>query len=326
MKGPIAAVVLAAGQSRRMRSSLSKVIHPILGRPLIVWLLNHLSDAGIPMENTVLVCGENLAEVKRAVSGRPVRFAVQSPPLGTAHALLSAAEHVADFSGDLLVTVGDNPWVTSEEIQLLMKQHASDAGPCTFLSARFPHKPPAYGRVIRAPGGDVEAVVEEMDATPEQLKLREVNSSIYLFHNPTVWPLLSRISNNNRKHEYYLTDIIAILRERRLRVQAVCAADYRVAQGINNRWELQAAEREFNFRGLRRLAVEEGVTIMDPATTTVECDVEIGADTVLFPCTYIGAGTRIGRDCRVGPFACLRNAVIPDGGVVAPGCGDASTD
>lgn len=322
MKGPIAAVVLAAGQSRRMRSRRSKVIHPLLGRPLIAWLLENLTAAGIPAENTVLVCGENLEEVQAAVAERPVRYAVQSPPLGTAHALLSAADQVGDFSGELLVTVGDNPWITAEEIRRLLEHHAADPVSCTFLSALFPHQPPAYGRVIRAPGGDVEAVVEELDASPEQLNVREVNSSIYLFHTPAVWPLLSRITNRNRKHEYYLTDIIKILRDQDQRVSALRAKDYRVALGINNRWDLQAAEREFNLRQLRRLAEEGGVTVMDPGTTTVECDVEIGEDTVLFPCTYIGAGTSIGRNCRIGPFAYLRNVSIPDGGVVPPPGGE----
>ncbi|HDP94416.1 MAG TPA: hypothetical protein ENN40_03540 [Candidatus Aminicenantes bacterium] len=322
MKGSIAAVVLAAGQSRRMRSRRSKVVHPLLGRPLILWLLENMAAAGIPAENTVLVCGENLEEVQEAVSGRPVRYAVQSPPMGTAHALLSAADQVADFSGELLVTVGDNPWITAGEIRRLCESHSADPVPCTFLSALFPHTPPPYGRVVRTPGGGVAAVVEELDATPDQLKLREVNSSIYLFHTPTVWPLLSRITNRNRKNEYYLTDIIEILHDQSHRVHALCAQDYRVALGINNRWDLQAAEREFNLRKLRRLAEEGGVTVMDPGSTTVECDVSIGEDTVLFPCTYIGAGTRIGRDCRIGPFAYLRNDTIPDGGVVPP-CGGA---
>ncbi len=318
MKGSIAAVVLAAGQSRRMRSSLSKVVHPLLGRPLILWLLDSLAAAGIPAENTVLVCGENLEEVRKAVSGRPVRFALQSPPLGTAHALLSAAGHVEDFSGELLVTVGDNPWISGDELCRLRERHSRTAPACTLLSALFPHRPPAYGRVIRTTQGDVQAVVEELDATPEQLRVHEVNSSIYLFDNPVVWPLLSEISNRNRKNEYYLTDIVEILRGRGLRVQALCAQDYRVALGINTRWELQQAEREFNLRKLRHLATEGGVTIMDPGTTTVEFDAEIGEDTVLFPCTYIGSGTRIGRNCRIGPFSYLRDVIVPDGAVVVP--------
>jgi len=299
-----------------MRSSRSKVVHPILGRPLIVWLLDQLSVAGIPEENTVLVCGENLEEVREAVSGRAVRFVIQSEPLGTAHALISAGEFMADFSGDLLVTVGDNPWITGDEILNLRERHAGNPAPCTFISARFPHRPPPYGRIIRGDDGGVETVVEDADATPGQKEIREVNSSIYMFHTPTVWPLLSRISNRNRKQEYYLTDIISILRASGHPVDAVCAKDYRVALGINNRWELQEAEREFNRRSLKRLAVDGGVSIMDPTTTTVESDVEIGEDSVIFPCTYIGKGTRIGRDCRIGPFVCLRDADIPDGAVV----------
>ena len=312
MKGSIAAVVLAAGKSRRMLSSTSKITHRILGRPLIAYLLDSLAKSGIPAENTVLVCGENLEEVQSVVSDRPVRFVVQKEQLGTAHALLRAEDYVGNFAGNLLVTVGDNPYITPGEIHRLLHHSVEHSGPCTFLSAVFPHRPPPYGRVLRTREGDVEKVVEELDASEEELNIREVNSSIYLFHTPTVFPLLSEITNHNRKGEYYLTDIISILRSRGNPVHAVRAADYRVAIGINNRWELQDAEHEFNLRNLKRLALEKGVTILNPESTTVEFDVEIGQDTIIYPSTYIGAGTRIGRNCSIGPFAYLRDTRIPD--------------
>lgn len=305
------AVVLAAGMSTRMKSARSKVVHRILGREIINYLLDALADAGVAAENTVLVVGANAAEVRRAVD-RPVRWAVQEQQLGTAHALLAAAGQVADFAGELLVTVGDNPYVTAVELRRLIEHHRRQHAHCTFISAVFPHTPPPYGRVIRDPGGRVRGVVEELDASPAQLGIREVNSSIYLLDNPVAFPRLARIGNANRKGEYYLTDIIAILQQDGYAIEAVPAADCRIAIGINTRWELQQAQADFNRERLRRLALEGGVTVLQPETVTVEHDVEIGADTTLFPNTYLGGGTRIGCRCAIGPFVYLRGAVIGD--------------
>ncbi|MBE0664306.1 MAG: hypothetical protein IH584_00685 [Candidatus Aminicenantes bacterium] len=158
--------------------------------------------------------------------------------------------------------------------------------------------------------------MEERDASPEQRQIREVNASIYLFDNRVVFPYLAEINNRNAKKEFYLTDIIEILVRKKLKVEAVQAADCDIAIGINDRRDLQVAQKKINDRTQQRLMLEGGVTILQPETVTIEHDVEIGRDTVIFPCTYLAAGTRIGINCAIGPFAYLRNARIGDGETV----------
>ncbi|MBN2345985.1 MAG: NTP transferase domain-containing protein [Candidatus Aminicenantes bacterium] len=311
MKGRIKAVVLAAGKSTRMKSERSKVLHPILGKEIIRYLLDALRECGIPEQDTIVVAGDNRAEIERAIGGG-FRFACQPEALGTAHALRSASEWIAGFDGGLLVLVGDNPYVSASELRRLIDRHRRKRAHCTFISAVFPGDPPPYGRIVRDAWGGVQAIVEEKDATPEQRRIREVNASIYLFDNPAVFPLLSRIGNRNVKKEYYLTDIVAILNRENLVVETVQAEDCDIAIGINDRRDLQVAQRKLGLRLQQRLMLEAGVTILQPETVTIEHDVEIGRDSVIYPCTYLAAGTRIGRNCVIGPFVFLKNARVAD--------------
>ncbi|MCP5054192.1 MAG: bifunctional UDP-N-acetylglucosamine diphosphorylase/glucosamine-1-phosphate N-acetyltransferase GlmU, partial [bacterium] len=217
-----------------------------------------------------------------------------------------------DFSGDLLVAAGDNPYITPTELKKLIRRHRETNAKCSLSSAVFPGTPPPYGRIIRDENQQVTGVVEEVDTTQEQRTIKEVNASIYMFDNETVFPLLFGIDNNNSKGEYYLTDIIEILGRHNHRIEAVKADDYFVSIGINNRWELQEAQEKFNRQHLQQLAEEKGVTIYQPQTVTIELDVEIGRDTVIYPSTYIAAGTRIGSNCHIGPFTYLKGVRIPD--------------
>ncbi len=312
MADRIKAVVLAAGRSTRMKSDISKVLHPILGREIIRYLLDSLLDCGLEPEDIVVVVGDNRAEIEKVIGSRFL-FARQHEQLGTAHALLSASAQVAAHEGGLLVLVGDNPYITAAELRKLIVAHGQGRAACTFISAVFPEDIPPFGRIVRDGRGNVQRIVEEKDASPEERRIREVNASIYLFDNRIVFPFLSRIGNDNAKKEYYLTDIIALLRRENLEVEAVQADDRDIAIGINDRRDLQAAQCKFNIRAQQRLMLENGVTILQPETVTIEHDVEIGRDTVIYPCTYIGAGTIIGKSCVIGPFACLKNARVDDG-------------
>jgi bifunctional UDP-N-acetylglucosamine pyrophosphorylase/glucosamine-1-phosphate N-acetyltransferase len=311
MADKIKAVVLAAGKSTRMRSGRSKVLHRILGKEIIHYLLDSLLECGLKEEDIVVVAGDNRAELESVIGSR-FRFAVQKEPLGTAHALLSASALLAGYKGDLLVLVGDNPYVTAAELNRLISRHRESRAQCTFISALFPGDPPPYGRVVRGPHGQVRRIVEEKDASPAEQRIREVNASIYLFDNMAVFPNLARIGNHNAKGEYYLTDIIEIMLREKLKVEVVQAADCDIAIGINDRRDLQEAQRKFNFLIQQRLMLEGGVTILQAETVTIEHDVEIGCDTVIYPCTYLAAGTRIGRDCSIGPFAFLKNVRVLD--------------
>ncbi|HLP62812.1 MAG TPA: sugar phosphate nucleotidyltransferase [Candidatus Deferrimicrobium sp.] len=311
MKKEIKAVVLAAGKSKRMKSGFSKVVHKILGKEIIGFLLDSLVEAGIHESNIIVVAGQNLDELKKVIH-RNVQYAVQQNQLGTADALLSAGEYLRDFDGDVLVTVGDNPYITAVELKKLIARHQEVESQCTLISAVFPFPPPPYGRIIRNAHNEVMGVVEDLDASPEQLEIREVNASIYMFANKVVFPLLFKIENGNQKGEYYLTDIIKILKDRNYKIDAVKTDDYFISIGINNRWELQEAQERFNQAHLKTLALEKGVTILQPETVTIEYNVEIGMDTVIYPSTYIAAGTKIGSNCRIGPFVYLSNVEIKD--------------
>lgn len=311
MADKIKAVVLAAGKSTRMRSDTSKVLHPILGREIIRYLLDSLAGCGLKPEDIVLVVGENQPEIEKVLGGGFV-YARQQEPLGTAHALLSASAQVAGHEGGLLVLVGDNPYVSASELQRLIARQRSAAAACTLLSAVFSGDIPPFGRIVRDGQGRVERIVEEKDASPQERCIREVNASIYLFENRVVFPLLARIGNDNAKKEYYLTDIIAILRRRGLGVEVVQAGDSDIAIGINDRRDLQLAQAKFNRRHQQQL-LDGGVTVLQPETVTIEHDVQVGRDSVIHPCTYLGAGTRIGKNCVIGPFACLKNVRVADG-------------
>jgi bifunctional UDP-N-acetylglucosamine pyrophosphorylase/glucosamine-1-phosphate N-acetyltransferase len=312
MVNKIKAVVLAAGKSTRMKSETTKILHKILGKEIINYLLDSLVACGIAEQDIIVVVGDNRAEIAGAVK-RDVAYAVQREQLGTAHALLAAGEHVAEHDGELLVVVGDNPFITTNALQKLIASHGQGQAQCTLISAIFPGNPPPYGRVIRDKQNAVLGIVEEKDASPGERQIREVNAAIYLFDNQVVFPLLTKIENRNAKKEYYLTDIIAILKRQKFKVQAVQADDCDIAIGINNRKDLQVAQEKFNAQTQLRLMLENGVTILQPGTVTIEHDVEVGLDTVIFPCTYLAAGTRIGKNCSIGPFTYLKNICIPDG-------------
>lgn len=312
-KREIKAVVLAAGKSTRMKSAYSKLVHHILGKEIINFLLDSLVEAGLQESDIILVSGENIGQLQQVVK-RKVQYAVQNSQLGTGHALMCARDHIRDFPGEVLVLAGDNPYITAVEIKRLLTRHqeALPACACTLLSAVFPFTPPPYGRIIRDEKNEVLGVVEEVDATPGQREIREVNASIYVFDNPIMFPLLSEINNQNAKGEYYLTDMIEILKKRDYHIQASIANDYYISIGINNRWELQEAQERLNQARLKQLALEQGITILQPHSVTIEYGVQIGMDSIIYPSTYIAAGTIIGRDCRIGPFTYLKGVHIPD--------------
>ncbi len=312
MANNLKAVVLAAGKSTRMHSEKTKVLHKILGKEIVNYLLDSLVACDIAEPDIIIVVGDNHADIAAGIQ-RKVVYALQREQLGTAHALLAAGEHIAGYNGELLVLVGDNPYITADALQKLIASHRQAKAQCTLISAVFPDSPPPYGRIIRDDQGAILGVVEEKDATPEQRQIREVNAAIYLFDNRVVFPLLAEIGNRNAKEEYYLTDIIAIMQRKNLRVQAIPADDCDIAIGINNRRDLQAAQDKFNRQIQRRLIMESGVTILQPGTVTIEPDVDVGRDTVIYPCSYLAAGTRIGKNCAIGPFVYLKNVCIGDG-------------
>lgn len=305
MPVPPVAVVLAAGLGKRMCSDRLKVLHAVGGRPMVLRVLTAARDAGL--RQAVVVTGHQ-ADALRAVVGaaaeqlRPleVRYAHQREQRGTGHAVLQAVPAAGDVS-HLLVLAGDAPLVDPRELMTLMQLHERDAAAATLLTARLAD-PSGYGRILRDAVGAVQAIVEEADATPEQRAVDEIFTLIGCFRTDPLVAALQRCRPTNAQSEIYLPDAIARFVAEGRRVVTLVAADAGAVLGINDRRALARAEAALRIRTLDRL-MEQGVTILDPATTYVTDDCALGRDTVIQPMTIIDGGSCIGPRCILGPGA-----------------------
>lgn len=305
---------MAAGKSTRMKSATPKAAHSICGKPMTRHVIDACIEAGV--ESIVVVIGHEADRV-RAALGEDVSYAYQTEQLGTGHAVMQAMPHVSDDASDVLVLPGDTPLITADAIKGLMTTHASEGNAATLLTAVLKDAS-HYGRVVRHSNGSVLHICEAKDANEATLAIREINTSIYCFDRPLLAEKLTLLGTDNSQGEYYLTDVIGLLNKAGKRVGAVVASNAADALGINNRVELAEAGAIMRRRILTRLMLA-GVTIVDPATTYVDCDVEIGPDTTVQPCTIIERGSRIGANCDIGPFARLSGVTIPDSPEVGDG-------
>ncbi|HEV8425734.1 MAG TPA: bifunctional UDP-N-acetylglucosamine diphosphorylase/glucosamine-1-phosphate N-acetyltransferase GlmU [Actinomycetes bacterium] len=305
-------VVLAAGEGKRFRSALPKPLHPLAGRPLL-W---HVLAAAAPLkaDRTVVVVGNAADAVTAAVDGfdlGPVRFAVQPRQRGTGDAL-AAALPLLDAAGDVLVLSGDTPLVSPALLEGLLDHHRSAAATATLLTCVL-DDPDGYGRVLRDGAGAVAGVVEQRDATPAQRAIGEVNAGMYVFRR-AVLDRLAELRPDNDQGEYYLPDLVPLV----LAGGGVLAAhpgSEEEIRGVNDRVELAEAGAVLRRRLLERLMLA-GVTVVDPASTYVDADVEVGQDTVLAPLTFLEAGTRVGSRCRLGPNVRLVGCMVGDDATV----------
>jgi bifunctional UDP-N-acetylglucosamine pyrophosphorylase/glucosamine-1-phosphate N-acetyltransferase len=298
------AVILAAGQGTRMRSELPKVLHQLAGRPLIDYALQAVEK--LTDTPPVVVIGRGAEAVRQAVGGR-ARFAVQEEQLGTAHAMRQAAALVRDESDYLLVTYADMPLLKPETLGRMVEiQHANN-GPVTMLTmlADDAH---GFGRVLRADNGQVQAIVEEAQATPEQLAIKELNVGAYCFRAGWLWRALERIPLSP-KGEYYLTDAVGLAAAEGLAVQALALEDTDEAIGINTRVHLAEAEAILRRR-INTAWMLAGVSLIDPDATYIEAGVTIEPDTVIYPNTYLQGQTKIGSRCSIGPGSILRDTRV----------------
>jgi bifunctional UDP-N-acetylglucosamine pyrophosphorylase/glucosamine-1-phosphate N-acetyltransferase len=305
-----AVVILAAGQGVRMKSARPKVMHAICGKPI----LGHVIDAARTLnpDPLVVVVGNGSDEVRRAFASGNIVWVEQPDRRGTGHALGQAEEALKGFSGRLVVLCGDAPLVTPETLSALMKSAEGRLG--TVLTCEVP-EPAGYGRVVRDHRGDVTRIVEHRDATPEELRIQEINSGGYAFEAPAVFDAVRQLKPVNAQGEYYLTDVLPILMKKG-RVGACTAGDPDEVLGINSRRDLAFAAGRMRDRILR-FHTDNGVTIVAPDLTYIESGVEIGQDTVVEPFTVLRSGVRIGKGCEVGPFCQLRaGAVLEDGAEV----------
>jgi bifunctional UDP-N-acetylglucosamine pyrophosphorylase / glucosamine-1-phosphate N-acetyltransferase len=298
------AVVLAAGHGIRMNSSLPKVLHKLAGKPLIQYALQ--SAAGESDDLPVVIIGHGADAVRQEV-GDQARFVVQEKQLGTAHALMAAETILQDSTDLVLVTTADMPLFKPETLHRLVETQKSNPGPLTLLTS-ISEESRGFGRVIRNASGEVQAIIEEPQATPEQLAIRELNVSVYCIRAAWLWPALKKISLSP-KGEYYLTDIVGVAVSEGQAVRALQLEDPDEALGVNNRVHLAQAEKIFRNR-INEQFMLAGVTLIDPATTYIESGVTIGRDTILWPGTYLHGNTRIGEGCILGPNTIIHDTQI----------------
>jgi bifunctional UDP-N-acetylglucosamine pyrophosphorylase/glucosamine-1-phosphate N-acetyltransferase len=300
------AIILAAGAGTRMKSRLPKVLHPLAGRPMIHWVLEAARKAGAA--SPVVVLGHQAAEVLQALP-QGVPTVLQAERLGTGHAVQMARKRLGSLTGDVLVLCGDAPLIRPQTLRRLVQQHRRTRAAATVLTAQVP-QPFGYGRVVRSAGGRrVEKIVEERDASETERRITEINSGAYCFSLAWLWKSLAKVGRNNRKGEYYLTDVVGLLNAGGQTVGAFCAGEAEEVLGVNCRAELAQAAGIVQRR-VQQALLDQGVTIVDPARTWVEPGVRVGADTVIWPETYLLGATAVGPRCVLGPGAFLDSARV----------------
>jgi bifunctional UDP-N-acetylglucosamine pyrophosphorylase / glucosamine-1-phosphate N-acetyltransferase len=312
----LAVVIMAAGKGTRLKSKHAKVLHSIGGRPLLAHVVAAAAKV-VPPQDIYVVIGHQADAVRAAVESTGVQFVLQAEQRGTGHAIMCAREQVEGYE-DILVLSGDVPLIRPETIARLRDIHRSRRAAMTILTAE-PRDPFGYGRMVRAGGDRVKAIVEQKALSKSQQKIGEINSGIYAFATKPLFANIDRLTTGNAHGEFYLTDMAALLVRAKAKVMAVKAADAAEVLGANTLAELSALDAMLRARKATEL-MAAGITIYRPETCVIDSDVEIGADTVIEPFVQILGKTRIGSDCRVRSFSVISDSQIADGVLVRPGC------
>jgi bifunctional UDP-N-acetylglucosamine pyrophosphorylase / glucosamine-1-phosphate N-acetyltransferase len=305
------AVVLAAGQGKRMKSKLYKVLHPVCGKPMVGHVLDTVQATGC--QRSIVIVGHG-AEAVQAYLGEKAEYVLQEVQLGTGHAVKQAKNLLGNEEGTTIVICGDTPLVTTETLEGLMTLHEDHSAAATVLTAVM-DQPAGYGRIIRGEDGAVQKIVEQKDCTAEEAAVCEINTGTYCFDNAKLFAALEKVTNSNNQQEYYLTDVIGILKAQGEVVLGYQANDAAESIGVNDRLALSEAEGHMRQR-INRNHMLGGVTIIDPASTYIGADVIIGTDTVLYPGTFLKGKTVIGDNCVIGPSSEIEDCLIMDGAVV----------
>lgn len=298
------AVILAAGKGTRMKSDLPKVLHHVAGKSMVHHVASCSLKAGA--EELLTIVGFGGEKVKTEMDGIS-RIIEQKEQLGTGHAVQQCIPHLEKYSGDVVILCGDTPLLREETLVSLLQYHQSNDNAATVLTAKVVN-PYGYGRIVRR-AGQVVGIIEEKDATDEIKAINEINTGIYCFKSQELVESLSSLTNDNAQGEYYLTDTLAYLVQKGVKVGATILADPYEALGVNSRVELAQAEKILRQRKNQEL-MENGVTLLDPDTTFIDADVEIGYDTIISPFTWIEGKSQIGKACEIGPNTRLKNVQV----------------
>ena len=305
----IKSIILAAGKGTRMKSDTPKVLHTIFDKPLLGYVIDAVNCTKLIDENFVIV-GHQAEEVESYVKSNyeNSKCILQTPQLGTGHAVSMALPFMNNYEGEVVILCGDTPLITSETLKEFIEYHKSNNSDITVMSAIFDN-PTNYGRIIRNSDGTLNSIVEEKDASPEQKAVKEINAGIYCINWGKIKAAFSELNTNNAQGEYYLTDIIKWGNENKLKVSAYTLKNNEEIFGINSKANLAEAYKLLNSRVVKK-HLDNGVTIVDPDTIWISPETEIGADTVIYPSCYINGKNKIGAHCKIGPYAHLRGGVV----------------
>jgi|AGTN01.3.fsa_nt_gi UDP-N-acetylglucosamine diphosphorylase/glucosamine-1-phosphate N-acetyltransferase len=307
---PLRAVLLAAGQGKRMKSERAKVLHDVLGRSILHRVIG--AAEGLGVQHVHIVVGHAANQIDDFLKNHPPRAAytthLQEPQLGTGHALMQVTPSLKDFRGNLVVCVGDAPLLTTETLAKLVATHEKEGAVVTVLTTDV-DDPKNYGRIIRDKSGAVTGIVEDKDANDEQRKITEINTAIYALSWPEIDEGLRGLKNENAQGEFYLTDLVGWASGKGIKLAASKASDWKEVAGVNSRIELAEVVRHLRDRTADKLALESGVTIVDPSSTWIAPEATIGKDSVILPGTHIMGDVTIGSDCVIGPNSVIKGTV-----------------
>jgi bifunctional UDP-N-acetylglucosamine pyrophosphorylase / glucosamine-1-phosphate N-acetyltransferase len=314
----IAIAIMAAGKGTRLKSKHPKVLHEVGGKPLLAHVIAAAARV-VPAKDVYAIIGHEADRVRKAVAHTGIGFVLQEEQRGTGHALMVAREALAPYD-QVIVLSGDAPLITPQTIQKLRDFHLAQRAAMTLLSAQL-ENPTGYGRVIRknADRDSVQAIVEQKSLLPGQKKIREINAGFYAFSTKPVFRHIDKLSTDNPHHEFYLTDMAALLGRAKEHVVALQTDDPYEVLGGNTRAELVDIDQRIRLAKCRQL-MTEGVTIFYPQTCVIDSDVSIGADTVVEPFVQILGNTHVGSDCRIRSYSVILNSEIGDGVLIRPGC------
>ncbi|WP_055665263.1 bifunctional UDP-N-acetylglucosamine diphosphorylase/glucosamine-1-phosphate N-acetyltransferase GlmU [Desnuesiella massiliensis] len=298
------AIIMAAGEGKRMKSSTPKVLHKVCGQEMVNHVIDRMRSADIEEVNVIIGRGAEL--VKKGTEHKNVTYSFQDKQLGTGHAIMCAGEFLKDKKGTLAIFTGDAPLIREETVKRLLQFHEDNGFKATILTSRIDN-PTGYGRVIREKD-EVARIVEHKDCSEEELKVKEINAGMYCFDIEALRDSLGKLNNNNAQGEYYLTDIIGILKSENKKVGALIT-DFEETIGVNSRVELAEVERILKLR-INKKHMDNGVTIIDPSNTYIGSEVKIGQDTIIYPGNYIEGNTEIGNECILYPNSRISNSII----------------
>lgn len=311
----LSAIILAAGKGTRMKSDILKVAHHVAGKPIVEYVLDTV--LGLDISHVYMVVGHQSDIIKNAIHHPSITYVDQSEQLGTGHAVLQVTPYIKSTNNDaIIVLAGDCPLIQEKTLKNVLAVHKESNASATILTTIM-HAPGSYGRILRGKMGRVASIREAKDCTPQELEIKEINTGVYVFNANDLFATLPALQTNNAQNEYYLTDVIHLLKAKGKPIEAYCTPDSDEAIGINTRMDM-AKINGIIYQHNNQILMQEGVTIVDPSSTFIDSTVSIGRDSIVYPFTVIRGNAQIGTNCHIGPHAVLSGCTLPNDSTVKP--------